>query len=427
MRLAFSFESVWEKGGCAVLAVVLSGGYGAAESGKLRAMNEVRRAMCLDLVERLTAVEGVRAVLVSDQPELLGAAEKLGARGRLSQRPFFWLEEVQAAVRAELCDRQEAVLVMGGGAAPLLQEADVRRLRELAETSASTSASAESGGAWPEPGVVWQNNRLSPDLVLVPRGEHVFRVSACANDNEFGHALETQAGLEMRLLPQEVAFGFDVDTPFDALLAAESVRAGRRLREAAGRIEHRVPLRQVVELLRGGGYPDVAMIGRVHPVLAERFSQAVGMRLRVYSEERGMKALGRIARGEARSLIGAYGEAVGWQAFFRELSETAQAAFVDTRVLFAHRQGRVLRESGGTAAGAAGEEFGLSEQDRFFADLGLYEEVADPWLREFAEAAAEAPIPVLMGGQSLVAGGLRLLQEMILPGEGHLPKHLRIP
>lgn len=149
-----------------------------------------------------------------------------------------------------------------------------------------------------------------------------------------------------------------------------------------------------------------------------------------------MKALGRIARGEARSLIGAYGEAVGWQAFFRELSETAQAAFVDTRVLFAHRQGRLRRESGGAAAGfeqavpaaeAAGEEFGLSEQDRFFADLGLYEEVADPWLREFAEAAAEAPIPVLMGGQSLVAGGLRLLQEMILPGEGHLPKHLRIP
>jgi hypothetical protein len=37
--------------------------------------------------------------------------------------------------------------------------------------------------------------------------------------------------------------------------------------------------------------------------------------------------------------------------------------------------------------------------------------VEQPYLREFTHAAVEAPLPVILGGHSLVSGGLMLLTE----------------
>jgi hypothetical protein len=51
--------------------------------------------------------------------------------------------------------------------------------------------------------------------------------------------------------------------------------------------------------------------------------------------------------------------------------------------------------------------------DRFNADLLRWQEVRAPFLREFARAAAQVPIPILMGGQSLVNGGLMALVEIL--------------
>lgn len=357
-----------------MLAVVLAGGYGQEETGILRAMREVRQGAALDLIERLLAAEGVVPVLLSDQEDLLAETARLGCRVRRTERPFAWLREVQKAVQAETRTADEAVLVLGGCAAPFLTKTHVENLRELAK-----------------PGTVWQNNRLSPDLVLFAPGRAVFEVERCANDNEFGHALERQAGFAAEHLPRELAYAFDVDTPMDALLAALHPEAGERLRAAAGEIEHRVRLQEALEVLRREDYPDVALLGRVHPVEAERFGQAAHVRLRLHSEERGMKALGRIERGEVRSLVASYAEAVGWKAFFAGMAEGAQCLFFDTRVVWAHQRAAYL------------------EGDRFAADLLLTEQVGDPVLRKMVEAAMEAPVPVLMGGQSLVAGGLRLL------------------
>ena len=50
-----------------------------------------------------------------------------------------------------------------------------------------------------------------------------------------------------------------------------------------------------------------------------------------------------------------------------------------------------------------------SAEDRFASDLLLPERVADPWLRALTASALAAPIPVLLGGHTLVGPGLRLL------------------
>ena len=52
-----------------------------------------------------------------------------------------------------------------------------------------------------------------------------------------------------------------------------------------------------------------------------------------------------------------------------------------------------------------------SRADRFWSDLARPEQIEEPFLREFTQAAREASIPVLLGGHSLVSGGLMLLTE----------------
>ena len=101
-----------------------------------------------------------------------------------------------------------------------------------------------------------------------------------------------------------------------------------------------------------------------------------------------MRASGREARGEVRSLLGYHLAAVGPRAFFEHLAALGQAIFLDSRVLFGH--------------------MGLepSASDRFSSDLFLDERIGDPWIQSFTRAAREAPVPVLLGGHSLVSGGL---------------------
>ncbi|PWK05718.1 hypothetical protein [Tumebacillus permanentifrigoris] len=376
-----------------MLAVVMSGGYGYTDSAGeiLQAMSALRRGMALDLVERLATDARVRCVVVTDDQELVHGVQALGAgvvwTGWASESSgsgdfefgvglgFDWLRALHEAVRRFGGDSEEAVLVVGGCGAPFLTEQGVRALVEI-----------DGRG-------VWQNNRMSPDIVLVRPGAAVFAVQVCRNDNEFGFALESQAGLPVHYFPPELGLFFDVDTPLDALLAATHPAAGERLRVTSTFLPQRVGLEQLLAVLRRTDYPDIALLGRVHPVEAEKFGQALGLRIRVFSEERGMKALGRVEKGLVRSLIATLLDARGEEAFFAELGGMASAVLWDTRVLFAHK----------------GLE--LSDHDRFAADLGLVEQIRDPFLRRFTQAAQTAGFPVLTGGQALVSGALRLLRE----------------
>jgi hypothetical protein len=106
-----------------------------------------------------------------------------------------------------------------------------------------------------------------------------------------------------------------------------------------------------------------------------------------------MRASGRLARGEARSLLGYHLDAVGMTRFFKALGNLGQAVFLDNRVIFAHR---------GLWPTAA---------DRFYSDLRQPGQIEDPFVRALTEAAIAAPVPVIMGGHSLVAGGMYALIE----------------
>ena len=106
-----------------------------------------------------------------------------------------------------------------------------------------------------------------------------------------------------------------------------------------------------------------------------------------------MQADGRLDEGRVRSILGFHLANVGETRFFADLAELGDVAFVDYRVIMAH--------------------FGElpSRADRFAADLRQPAAIANPMLRRFVEAAMRAPNPVILGGHSLVAGGLLALIE----------------
>jgi hypothetical protein len=124
----------------------------------------------------------------------------------------------------------------------------------------------------------------------------------------------------------------------------------------------------------------------------------------VFIEERGLRAASRLAQGDPSasnrrppaSVLGALLDRDGAESLGHHLARLADAAIVDTRVLLAHRLG------GEEAAWPPAEE-------RFASDLLLAGRVADPWLQALTASAAAAPIPILLGGHTLVGPGVRLI------------------
>ena len=119
-----------------------------------------------------------------------------------------------------------------------------------------------------------------------------------------------------------------------------------------------------------------------------------------------MRASGRQARGQVRSLLGYYLDVAGIDRFFPTLATMGQALFLDNRVIFAHRN------------------LWPSAADRFYSDLRCPDRIADPFVKELTQAAMTAPVPVIMGGHSLVAGGMYALVDAAWARGHDVPRHV---
>lgn len=339
-------------------------------------MVRLRSAAALDTLDRLRATPGIDQVLLAtNRPELAAAAMGMGVAVWETQTPFDFSHELPRIIQATGAD---AVIYLGGVAVPLLPPADWAWVVDTLQRQA--------------PCVV-VNNPQSADLVAWSPASALDRVPLGRNDNFLGYLLRHEAGLERHLLPNTAAAHFDLDTPTDYLVLAHSGQGGQRTRSALADLDwdgERV--RAIAGLLRQD-LSELALVGRVGTAVVEYINRWLRLRLRVFSEERGMKALGRAERGEVVSLMALLMAEVGPQRFFHHLAGICHGACIDSRVLFAH---------GGRRVG---------EADRFYSDLGQPSRIRDPWVRAYTEAALTAPVPILSGGHSMVAGGLWLLAE----------------
>jgi len=262
---------------------------------------------------------------------------------------------------------------VGGGSAPLLSAADLAGVAELALA---------------EEGTLVANNYYSCDFVAFSPGEAIAAIQPPEIDNDLAYLLVRQAGLRNVPLARTVGTQFDVDTPVDLMVLQIHPGAGSHARRFLAKVGLDTARLRTAMRFFTDPTAEVIISGRVGSHVLAHLETDLACRKRVFSEERGMRASGREARGEVRSLLGFYLESVGPWRFFESLGQLGQAAFIDSRVLFNHLG---LRP---TAA------------DRFHSDLFEAEAISDPLIREFTAAARAAPLPVLLGGHSLVTGGL---------------------
>jgi hypothetical protein len=250
--------------------------------------------------------------------------------------------------------------------------------------------------------LVVTNNLHSCDWAgFVPAQEAAPLIARQSNDNAIAWALANQGTFPVEGQEASAASRFDIDTPADLLIADRHPRIGHHLRRYLDHLGWESPHLDAVlaEMAREGG--SLLVAGRVSSAAWGALERTARCWARVFAEERGMRASGRQERGEVHSLLADYLGLVGVERFFTKLGRLANGVLLDNRVILAARQ------------------LWPSTSDRFNSDLYRWEEVEDPFLRDLTRAAAEASVPVVMGGHSVVGGGLMALTETLIPDGRH--------
>jgi hypothetical protein len=359
----------------------------------------------------LARVLGAARVALADAHRrgfLAAGAADLRIIADADDRPF------GARLRSAAADLPPGVgaVLLGSGSLPLATAAD--RLLLVA------AAAGEAGTAL-------ANNRYSGDVVALPdAAAFLATVPDLPGDNALPRWLAERRAIRVADLRGRPHLQADIDGPADLVLLARSrllPPAVRALADADGTWSGPFRARAAaIEAVARDPRAEIVVAGRASAAGIAHLERATACRVRAIVEERGLRAASPLALGEppeaaARpygraapgaadpatrvsrppaSVLGMVLDAVGPAGLGAVLARLGDAAIVDSRVLLAHAVG-------------ADESAWPPLEDRLASDLLLTARVADPWLRALTESALAAPIPVLLGGHSLVGPGLRLL------------------
>ncbi len=359
---------------------LLVGGWGQSDVD--RALAGAHQAAARDLLERLlhTGLIGRAVVATDDLAWGDTLVRSLSGPVELDidppEKPFHFGQRLVGLIEQYGAQR---VLYSGGASAPL---PSTENWAEVLDRLGRAKR------------LVIANNLHSCDWAgFVPAAEAAPLLARQANDNAIAWALASENTLPVESMDASAATRFDLDTPTDLLIAHRHPAIGLHLRRFLDELGWESPQLDGVlaAMAREGG--SLAVVGRVSSAAWAALERATRCWVRVFAEERGMRASGRQERGEARSLLADYLELVGIEGFFDELEELAEGVLFDNRVILAAR--------------------GLwpSTSDRFNSDLYRWDKIEEPFLRRLTRAAAEARTPVVMGGHSVVSGGLMALTE----------------
>ncbi len=276
-------------------------------------------------------------------------------------------------VVAELGDG--GLIVLGSGAVPLATPSDRRDL--------VTAAAADGPRAL-------TNNRYSADVIAVAQARRALgTVPDVPTDNALPRWLEEHAGVPVDDRRRRTRLGIDIDGPLDLVLLGGRWRSWL---QGADTARVRAILDAVGSVVADPA-AELVVTGRVSATNLAWLEARTASRTRALIEERGLRTR-RADQRPAASVLGALLDRDGPESLGETLAQLADAAIVDTRVLLAHRFG--ADEAGWPVA-----------EDRFASDLLLTASIEDAWLRALTASAVHAPIPVLLGGHTLVGPGLR--------------------
>jgi len=318
---------------------------------------------------------------------LADARARLGERHRAGFRAAgadALVVEVQGSFAATVRDviateRPAGIVVLGSGSLPLATSADRRALVDVASSGQRRALA---------------NNRYSADVVAVACAETLVELPDLPGDNALPRWLEERAGYAVADLRGRWRLQVDLDSPLDAVLMGWTTGL------PIGLLDERLAA------IRGVAHDpsaELLVAGRTSAPTLRWLERTTRCRIRGLVEERGLRAaspeaLGPGCRRPSRppsSILGTLLDRDGASSLGEHVARFAEAALIDTRVLLAHRSG-------------ADEGAWPSPADRFASDLLLADRIVDTWLRDLTAAAVAAPVPILLGGHSLVGPGVRL-------------------
>ncbi|HET7169317.1 MAG TPA: hypothetical protein VFI69_08945 [Candidatus Limnocylindrales bacterium] len=269
------------------------------------------------------------------------------------------------------------LIVLGSGAIPLATASDRRAF--------VAAAAADVPGAL-------ANNRYSADIVAIACARAVLAgvPRDLASDNALPRWLADAAGIHVADRRGNTRLAVDIDGPLDLVLLG-----GRWPMALPAAVPARV--QTVLTRLRrvaADPHAELLVAGRLSSRELAWLERGTASRTRALVEERGLRTAAAGQRA-ARSVLGLLLDRTGARALGGIVAELAGGALVDSRVLLAHRVG-------------TDERRWPTPEDRYASDLLVHETIVDPWLRDLTRSAAEAPVPVVLGGHTLVGPGLRL-------------------
>jgi len=293
-------------------------------------------------------------------------------------------------VLRKLAPKSGGVVVLSGGAVPLLNRRDAAAL--VATASADTPRALT-------------NNRYSSDVCAIAGAATLQKLPSLPSDNALPRWLEERAGYEVQQLAARDRLGVDLDTPLDVALAARARIAPQWLRRSAATSGLAVPRLGEVQALAADPHGELLVFGRSSSGTLRWLEQNVRCRVRFLAEERGMRASSPLAIGGKKqtaserapvATLGLMLDKDGPGALAETVAKVADGAIIDSRVLLAHRLG-------------ADESAWPSPADRFASDLHRPADVKDEWLKALTASAADSQLPILLGGHSLVGPGVKLV------------------
>ncbi len=280
-------------------------------------------------------------------------------------------------------ERPSGLVVLGSGAIPLARKGDRRAFVDAARGDRQTALA---------------NNRYSADVLAVACAERLLELPELPGDNALPRWLEEVASYEVRDLRTRRRLQVDLDSPLDLIVAGIST---------AGPLERAASALVAFAAVAADRRAEIVVAGRTSAATLRWLERNTAVRTRAFVEERGLRAASPLAMQTAeparppRSLLGRVLDVDGPGALGTILASLGDAAVVDTRVLLAHRLG-------------PDESAWPRPEDRYASDLLDADAVSDPWLRDLTASAAAAPIPVVLGGHTLVGPGLPIALRRLM-------------
>ena len=305
-----------------------------------------------------------------------GATDVLMIGGPPDDTPFG--ARVRAFVATNLASNPaRGLVVLGSGAIPLATSADRR---------AFVAAASDSGRP-----VALANNLFSADAVAISRAGNLGALPDLATDNALPRWLTEVAGYEVTDLRRRWRLGVDIDGPLELFLLGSAAGPAAPPAGVVDRVTERLA---AVRAVAADPSAELVVAGRTSASGLAWLERRIAARTRALVEERGLRTA-MAGQRPPRSVLGALLDRDGPESLGGLLADLGEGALVDSRVLLAHRHG-------------ADQAAWPCAEDRFASDLLLHERITDPWLRDLTRSAAEAPIPIVLGGHTLVGPGLRL-------------------